>query len=29
VSGVVGWLQAQFEGEWWDRAWKADSEHTP
>jgi len=26
VSGFVGWLQAQFEGEWWDRAWKAGSD---
>jgi len=25
VSGFVGWLQAQFEGEWWVRAWKAGS----
>jgi DNA-binding transcriptional LysR family regulator len=29
VSGFVGWLQAQFEGEWWDRTWKAGSDRRP
>jgi DNA-binding transcriptional LysR family regulator len=29
VSGFVGWLQAQFEGEWWVRAWKAGSAGRP
>jgi len=29
VSGFVGWLQAQFEGEWWERAWRAGSQGKP
>ncbi|HEY8975348.1 MAG TPA: LysR family transcriptional regulator [Burkholderiaceae bacterium] len=29
VSGFVGWLQAQFEGEWWNRTWKAEAERKP
>jgi len=29
VSGFVGWLQSQFEGAWWERAWKAGSQGKP